>query len=95
MSRLQEIYEGWVNLLIPEEELKPYIEKVSRERMKICNKCEFHSKNHKTNRPDVHCTKCKCMLATKTRSLISECPLKPPKWTAAVKEKTWTDEKLP
>ena len=84
MSKLQEIYDGWKNLLIPEEELKPHIEKVAASRLNICNTCEHDSSKHITYRFDRHCKLCGCTLATKTRSLTSECPLD--KWSAAVKE---------
>lgn len=87
MSKLQEIYDGWKNLLVPNEEMKPYIEEVAAERIKICRECKFNSKNDKSIhlRFDEHCTDCGCTLSAKTRSLTSKCPLIPPKWDAAVK----------
>lgn len=84
--KLQEVYDGWKNLLIPEEELKPHIERVSAARMNICNTCEFNSYNvAKSIRFDRHCTHCGCTSAAKTRSLISACPIG--KWGAAVIDK--------
>ena len=92
MSKLQEMYDGWKNLLIPATELKPHIEKIAATRLNICNTCEFDSNKLVTKvRFDRHCTHCGCTLAAKTRSLISACPIG--KWTAAVKdEENGTDE---
>jgi len=81
--RLNEVKEGWKNHLFPDEEEKELIEKVSKERMDICNLCEEHSSNklnYSTIRPDVHCTNCGCTLFAKTKCLTCECPLQ--KWTA-------------
>lgn len=89
-NKLQEIYDGWKNLLIPDEEIKPHIEEVASARIKICGTCEFDSKQATTLsvidriRFDRHCTKCGCTLSAKTRSLTSSCPLG--KWVAEVKE---------
>ena len=89
-NKLQEIYNGWKNLLIPDEEIKPYIEKVAKARIDICDTCEFDSSQATTLsvvdrlRFDRHCTKCGCTLSAKTRSLTSSCPLK--KWGPEVKE---------
>ena len=77
---LSQIYEGWKNHLLPEERTKAFIEHVSEERNNICEGCEFHSKNHKSIRPDAHCTNCGCTLSAKTKCLTCECPLK--KWVA-------------
>lgn len=66
--KAKEIAEGVANYILGLED------EVSETRMKICNKCEHHSKHHKTRLLFVHCTICKCPLATKTRSLGSECP---------------------
>lgn len=81
---LANLYEGWKNHLAPSEFLKDAIETVSENRMSICEGCEYHSKNHKTIRPDAHCTKCGCTLAAKTKCLSCNCPVN--KWTAAVTE---------
>jgi hypothetical protein len=85
MSKLQEIYDGWKNLIIPEEKLKPHIEKVAKARLNICNTCEFDSLKDESLklRFDRHCTNCGCTLAAKTRSLTSSCPID--KWKAEVK----------
>lgn len=82
MNRLQEIAEGFRNSVIPPKKLKGVIEEVSAERLKICEGCKWHSKNHKHLRPDVHCFKCKCNLGAKTKCLHCNCPLEQPKWTA-------------
>jgi hypothetical protein len=78
--KISEIYEGWRNNLFPPERLAQLIETTSGTRMDICNSCEFHSKNHKSIRPDAHCTNCGCTLAAKTKCLSCECPLS--KWKA-------------
>jgi hydrogenase maturation factor HypF (carbamoyltransferase family) len=80
---LKQIYEGWKNHLLPEENEKAFIEHVSQERLAICNACEEHSFNKKDNkslRPDAHCVECGCTLSAKTKCLTCECPLK--KWIA-------------
>jgi hypothetical protein len=79
-----EILEGWRNDLFPPEKLKELILKTSEERMRICEQCPAHSKNHKTVRKDVHCTACGCPLIKKTKCLSCECPLK--KWEAITSE---------
>ena len=71
MGKAKEIAEGWANLVLKKE----HVERVSQMRMNICNTCEHISTKHKTSRPDVHCVKCNCPLATKTRSLESACPI--------------------
>lgn len=87
MSKLQEMYDGWKNLLVPSEEMKSIIERIATARLNICNTCEFDSNKVKTTmtkvRFDRHCTNCGCTLAAKTRSLTSSCPLE--KWKAEVK----------
>jgi hypothetical protein len=80
---LKQIYEGWKNHLLPEENEKAFIEHVSQERLAICNVCEEHSSNkkdYKSLRIDDHCTECGCMLSAKTKCLTCECPFK--KWVA-------------
>jgi hypothetical protein len=80
---LKQIYEGWKNHLLPEENEKAFIEHVSQERLAICNVCEEHSSNkkdYKSLRVDDHCTECGCMLSAKTKCLTCECPFK--KWGA-------------
>jgi len=77
-----QVYEGWKNNIMPSKELKPLIRTISRERMIICEECEFHSKNHKTMRLDAHCTNCGCTLSAKTKCLSCECPKQ--KWMAVL-----------
>jgi hydrogenase maturation factor HypF (carbamoyltransferase family) len=80
---LKQIYEGWKNHLLPEENEKAFLQYVSQERLAICNACEEHSFNKKDNkslRPDAHCVECGCTLSAKTKCLTCECPLK--KWGA-------------
>ena len=69
MGKAKEIAEGWANYIFNRQE------EVSELRTKICEGCEWHSSKRVTHRPDVHCTKCGCTLAAKTRSLGSECPI--------------------
>jgi len=52
--------------------------------MEICNNCSFHSKNHRTLRPDVHCTSCGCTLSAKTKCLSCSCPVS--KWGAVTSD---------
>jgi hypothetical protein len=76
---LGQIYEGWKNHLLPEENTKAFIEHVSQERLAICEACEEHSSNkkdYKSLRLDAHCTNCGCTLSAKTKCLTCECPLK-------------------
>ena len=77
-----QIYEGWKNNLFPAADMRDYIEEVSKERMSICEGCEFISTKHKSVRPDVHCTDCGCMLAAKTKCLSCACPKD--KWLAVI-----------
>jgi len=74
-SKFSQIFEGWRNNLIPPEKFKKEIEKVSSERMSICESCKFHSKNYKRIRPDVHCINCGCTLSAKTKCLSCKCPI--------------------
>ena len=86
MLNFKEIIEGWRNHLVPPVELKEMIDGVARERMIICNGCPLQSDNAKAAgtyngiRFDLHCTKCGCPLAAKTKSLSSSCPIG--NWTA-------------
>ena len=88
MSKLQELYDGWKNKLTPAEDLDPFILKIAKARMSVCNTCTWNSEHPSTKplpgRPDHHCTKCWCNLDAKTKSLTSACPFN--KWTAAVKD---------
>lgn len=84
-TKLSQIFEGWRNKLIPPAKFKEEIEKVSAQRIAICESCKFHSKNYKSVRPDAHCVSCGCTLSAKTKCLSCECPKA--KW-----EKVLTDE---
>ena len=80
---LSNIYEGWKNHLLPQEDLKEVILFISEKRNNICLECDKHSYNvpeYKSLRPDAHCTECGCTLAAKTKCLSCECPLQ--KWLA-------------
>lgn len=80
MSKLKEIAEGWLNNLTPEALLNQQIIDVAKSRMSLCEACSFHSKNHKSIRPDAHCTDCGCTLSAKTKCLSCACPKN--KWSA-------------
>jgi hypothetical protein len=60
--------------------MKETIEKISAERMAICNNCPFHSKNHPSNVLYDHCTDCGCNLDAKSSCLSCSCPKE--KWMA-------------
>jgi len=79
LKMIKEIVSGWWYYFNENDS----VEEVARKRMEICNGCQWHSSKMLTKRPDVHCTKCGCTLAAKTRSLESSCPLK--KWTSTKK----------
>ena len=81
-TKVQQIYEGWKNKLLPESALKEHIELISKERSAICNMCPNHSKNKKTLRPDEHCLACGCTLSAKVACLSCSCPIG--KWKEAV-----------
>ena len=76
----KQILEGWRNNTIPPSHLKDLIKTTSEQRINICLDCGYHSKYHKTLRPDAHCTNCGCTLAAKTKCLSCECPID--KWKA-------------
>lgn len=67
-----EIYNGWKNVIFS----SPEIEKMAKERAKICVECIINDKpgmrNNKT------CRICGCFIPAKVRSEKSKCPLK--KW---------------
>lgn len=86
MINFSQIYEGWRNKLVPPADMKQTIQQVSKERLSICSKCPFHSKNHKTPyRPDAHCVDCGCNLEAKSACLSCGCPQD--KWMAVVDDK--------
>lgn len=75
MINLSNVYEGWRNKLFPPADMKDLINRVSEERMVICNACENISTKHKSIRPDVHCIDCGCTLSAKTKCLSCSCPI--------------------
>lgn len=90
-KQIQQIAEGWRNVIIPPEELKGLIKLTSKHRLEKCNLCSYHSKNHSTNRFDAHCTKCGCTLSAKTKCLSCKCPLELSQWGPVI-VKTTEDE---
>lgn len=74
--KLQEVYEGWKNLLIPASDLKNKIKEVKERRTKLCKGCKYHSSKNKSLLSLVpHCTLCKCPTASKTACLSCSCAL--------------------
>jgi len=70
MSKIKNIFEGWTNVLIPQES----VEKIADLRTRICNLCP-----HKGTKLGIdYCKKCGCPIAAKSRSINEHCPLK--KW---------------
>ena len=87
LKKIQEIAEGWRNVIIPPKELKELITLTSEMRLKHCITCKHHSKNDKKSnvlRPDAYCTHCGCTLVAKVASLGSKCPLPTPKWKEVI-----------
>lgn len=86
--KIAEIFEGWRNHLVPPEHLKEQIVQVSHERLEICARCEYNSRNapaHKwiTNLYE-HCLECGCPLVAKSKCLSCGCGYK--KWVAVLTE---------
>ena len=82
----EKILEGLRNSVFRKE----HVELIAKERMDICNSCEFidHS-GDKCFVPGTQpcCSKCGCKLAWKTRSLSSSCgDEENPRWNAIVSE---------
>ena len=62
MSKLSEIYEGWINLIYP----NPRIKQIAEERFDICSNCDYLQKNKV-------CKLCGCYMPAKVRSMKSSC----------------------
>lgn len=62
MTKINEIYQGFKNLIFKNEE----IEAEAEVKLKICFKCPYRESNR--------CGKCGCYLKAKARSKDSECP---------------------
>jgi len=80
LTKFNQIIEGWRNTVVPPKDLKKLINYASKMRLDKCEGCSYHSKNHKSNRPDAHCTNCGCTLIAKTKCLSCKCPLEVPLW---------------
>ncbi|MFT3908322.1 MAG: hypothetical protein QM737_02765 [Ferruginibacter sp.] len=74
IKKAKEIITGWKNVVFTDEE----IEKLSAERMEVCNACPF--KQFSEILKMEICGECLCPLKAKTRSPLSNCPKK--KWLA-------------
>lgn len=90
------LFEGIKNSIFPTKEIKEQIEQTAKDRISICEGCEFYSPNAEKNgykspviRPDIHCTNCGCNLHWKIRCLSCACPLS--KWIAYITE---SEEKI-
>lgn len=80
VNKIKQMIEGWSNVIAPREELKELIEEVYKERLSICDICDYDSENKKktgwsTIRIDRHCTNCGCTTEPKLKCLSCECPL--------------------
>lgn len=76
----KQIFEGIKNAVIYDE----YVESVAKDRMSICNRCNYKGKKCAVPRTAPCCNQCGCSLKLKTRSLSSSCPEK--KWLAVLSE---------
>lgn len=77
------IFQGFWNYIFR----KQYIEKISKERMEVCNSCDqldTKGDNCLWEGTQPCCSECGCSLDIKTRSLSAECPLK--HWKAVENE---------
>lgn len=84
IEKFKRITEGWKNIVF----LSPTVEKLATERSKICSDC-IHAVEKKWLKKigskskrmlTIECSKCRCVVSAKTRSVKEECPLTPPKW---------------
>ena len=67
MNKAEEIFKAWASSLNPTK----FEQKVARDRISICNDCEFKSKQIWT----YHCSICKCPLSKKVFSPVPNgCP---------------------
>ena len=62
MSRLSEIYNGWINLMFSSKKM----EELAETRFEICNNCDELRKNNT-------CKLCGCYMPAKVRSRKSKC----------------------
>ena len=75
MGQVKEIFEGFKNLVFPDEE----VEALAEQRLKICFECPVRTDNKCDRDKSLNRIKgCGCWLSAKTRSVGSNCPLK--KW---------------
>ena len=85
MSIAKEIYDGWLYYMNIKS-MTTVDEKIAEDRAKICGSCPFAVESDllKVTMPDGKiqeiqgrkCSKCRCPLSTKVRSITSQCPLK-------------------
>lgn len=80
------LIEGIRNTYFPAKEIREQILQTSKERLEVCNGCEYFSPNanYTGPRPDVHCMNCGCNLEFKSKCLSCSCPQG--KWEALITE---------
>lgn len=75
MSQAQEIFQGFKNLIFPNQK----IEEIAEKRLKICFECPIRTDNKcDKNKSENNINGCGCFLNMKTRSPASKCPVN--KW---------------
>lgn len=73
MKKITDIIRGWFRLIFPTDK----IEKLSKERMAICNSCEFIDRKGSkcaVSGTQPCCGECGCPLKSATRSKDYTCP---------------------
>lgn len=90
-TKLRAILSGFTNFHFP----SPEIEKIAKERAKICSTCEHANPDHPFKLllddnstkeiKNLGCKVCGCLLSAKVRQLFEGCPLK--KWKDQQNEK--------
>ena len=74
------ILEGITNSIIKDK----FVEEVAKERMEICNSCEFKGDKCLVPGTGPCCNNCGCSLSLKSRALSDNCPKD--KWKAVLTE---------
>jgi len=69
-----QIYEGWSNHLIPDNDMKQLIKTTSQERLSKCTGCSFNTTPGKVNLIS-RCNACGCLLIPKSKCLSCNCGL--------------------
>jgi anaerobic ribonucleoside-triphosphate reductase len=74
------ILEGITNTILKNE----FVEEIAKERIEICNSCEFKGDKCLVSGTGPCCNDCGCSLSLKTRALSDSCPKD--KWKALLTE---------